>query len=365
MKLPNGYGSVVKLSGKRRKPYAVKVSHMVKVSETKAIRKRKYIGFFSSQVAAYQFLAEYNNGDVVGEHIKYAEIPTFAEMYEKWKTYRNSLKTKPSKATWKNYGIALKFFSDIHHVKFANLKVTDLQSCVSAASHKSRSTISNMRSILNGLYNYAKMNEVIKDNIVEYVVFEHTDSTASPHTRFTDAEIDLLWKKLYVVNNVDVVLIYIYTGLRASELLEILTENVFLDKHYMVGGLKTENGYNRLIPICDKILPLVKNRLDPNKKYLINNKFGNHYTYGTYTNGNWGTVMKKLDLKHSPHDCRYTFASLADNASMNNVCLKIILGHAVADKEREHFKAKSGLGLTKGVYTQKSMAQLLKEINKL
>jgi len=27
MKLPNGYGSVVKLGGNRRKPYAVKVSY--------------------------------------------------------------------------------------------------------------------------------------------------------------------------------------------------------------------------------------------------------------------------------------------------------------------------------------------------
>lgn len=28
MKLPNGYGSIAKLSGKRRKPYAVRVSYL-------------------------------------------------------------------------------------------------------------------------------------------------------------------------------------------------------------------------------------------------------------------------------------------------------------------------------------------------
>ena len=51
----------------------------------------------------------------------------------------------------------------------------------------------------------------------------------------------------------------------------------------MVGGMKTEAGKDRIIPLNDKIIPLVKKRYDPNKKYLINNKFGNYYTYGTYT----------------------------------------------------------------------------------
>ena len=76
----------------------------------------------------------------------------------------------------------------------------------------------------------------------------------------------------------------IYTGLRPTELLEIQTENVHLDEKYMVGGMKTEAGKDRIISLNDKIIPLVKIRYDSNKKYLINNKFGNHYTYGTYMN---------------------------------------------------------------------------------
>ena len=59
----------------------------------------------------------------------------------------------------------------------------------------------------------------------------------------------------------------IYTGLRPTELLEIQTENVHLDEKYMVGGMKTEAGKDRIIPLNDKIIPLVKNRYDANKKY--------------------------------------------------------------------------------------------------
>lgn len=45
MKLPNGYGSVVKLKGKRRKPWAVRISYL--------------------QDSALAYLAEYNNGGLV------------------------------------------------------------------------------------------------------------------------------------------------------------------------------------------------------------------------------------------------------------------------------------------------------------
>ena len=74
MKLPNSYGSVIKLGGKRRKPYAVRISKPVEDDTGKVKRK-------------YTYLAEYNSGAVVPEHMKYSDSPTFAEMYEKWKKY--------------------------------------------------------------------------------------------------------------------------------------------------------------------------------------------------------------------------------------------------------------------------------------
>ena len=145
----------------------------------------------------------------------------------------------------------------------------------------------------------------------------------------------------------------IYTGLRPTELLEIQTENVHLDEKYMVGGMKTEAGKDRIIPLNDKIIPLVKNRYDANKKYLINNKFGNHYTYGTYMNGNFNTCMVKLKMKHLPHDGRHTFASLMDSAGANDVCIKLIMGHSMKNDT------------TRGTYTHKTLEELLTEVNKI
>jgi integrase len=119
----------------------------------------------------------------------------------------------------------------------------------------------------------------------------------------------------------------------------------------MVGGMKTTAGTNRIIPICNKIIPLVEARMDKSCKYLISNKFGNHYTYKVFYDS-FVTTMKKLNMHHIPHDCRYTFASLADNVGMNEVCLKKIMGHSIQD-------------ITKGVYTDKLPHELLEEVQKL
>lgn len=82
-------------------------------------------------------------------------------------------------------------------------------------------------------------------------------------------------------------------------------------------------------------------------------------------NGNFDTLMKKIGMKHTPHDGRYTFAALADNAGMNEVCQKIIMGHSLADKSGKNFKTGSNEDITKGVYTQKTLEELLVEINKI
>lgn len=365
MKMPNGYGSVVKLAGKRRKPWAVRISYLEEQPDGTVKRKRKYLAYFTKQEAALTYLTEMNNGSIVPEHQKYANVPTFAELYQMWKKYRNSLKSKPGDGTWKNYDIAFNMFTTIHTKKIINIRPQDLQDCLTAQSSKSKTTIGNMRAIVRGMWAYAVMNEYVENDITQHLVFEFTSSTTPIHTRFTDREIQLLWNSLGVINNVDIILIYIYTGMRPQELLEIESEHVYLDKKYMVGGMKTEAGKNRIIPLHDAILPLVEARKAQNRKYLITNKYGNHYTRAVYHNSNWNTCMSKLGLNHAPHDCRYTFAALADNARMNETCKKLIMGHALANKEGTAFKTGGKSDVTRDVYTEKTIPELLTEVNKL
>ena len=63
----------------------------------------------------------------------------------------------------------------------------------------------------------------IRKDLTEGLVYEWTNSMEQIHDRYSDEEIKTLWSKLYEINNVDIILIMIYTGLRPTELLEIIT----------------------------------------------------------------------------------------------------------------------------------------------
>lgn len=62
MRLPNGYGSVVKMSGKRRKPYMVRKTIGWHLDETKGrqIQDFQIIGYAETRAEGLRMLAEYN-----------------------------------------------------------------------------------------------------------------------------------------------------------------------------------------------------------------------------------------------------------------------------------------------------------------
>ena len=81
MKLPNNYGNISKLPGKRRRPWRVRKTTGWIVDETTGTRKQQYqtIGYFESKAEAHQALAEFNaNPYTVGRNV------TFEEIYTKW-----------------------------------------------------------------------------------------------------------------------------------------------------------------------------------------------------------------------------------------------------------------------------------------
>ena len=82
MKLPNGYGSVTKLSGNRRKPYLARVTLGWTTDEQtgKTVQNRVPLGTFKTKKEALQALAEYGANPY---DIQNASM-TLAELYEKW-----------------------------------------------------------------------------------------------------------------------------------------------------------------------------------------------------------------------------------------------------------------------------------------
>ena len=77
MKLPNGYGSVINMGRRRRKPYAARVT-IGWTDDGKQIKK--YLGSFATRQEALNALANFNQNPYDVDLRKL----TFAEVYERW-----------------------------------------------------------------------------------------------------------------------------------------------------------------------------------------------------------------------------------------------------------------------------------------
>ncbi|MBS4535609.1 site-specific integrase [Clostridium sp. D2Q-14] len=338
MRLPNGYGSVYKLSGNRRKPWIAR-----KTIGWSDEGKQLYhtIGYFENRKKAMNALIEFNNNPY---DIETADI-TFTEIFEMWSKQKYP---KISKSNQNGYNAAYKISEDLHDVKFNKIRAANLQEVIDNCD-KGYSTKKKVKTLYNQLYKYAVANDITNKDYSNYVDIgeNNTKSTRKP---FTKDEIDNLWENVNRMDFIDTILIMIYTGIRPGELITIKNENIDLENRIMRGGIKTKAAIDRVIPLNKKIIPLIEKRMNENNEYLVINHEGKKMRYWNYYEEKWKKIMEQLKMKHKPHDCRHTFATFMDNARANKVSIKRIMGHASKD-------------ITDKVYTHKDIEELKKAID--
>lgn len=349
MKLPNGYGNVSKLTGNRRKPWRARKTSGWETSES-GKPKQKYItiGYYATQMEALQALAEYNANPYDIE----TNTITFSEVYEKWSEEHFQTIVPSAVRTWKS---AYHYCKPLYTMRMKDIRVHHLEQTIKNAD-VGANTKGRMKSLFNLMYKYA-----LKHEIVDKDYASMCDSVKKPKAEiqripFNPNEIQLLWENIDFPF-VDMILIGIYTGFRPQELAILKINDINFDNMTIKGGLKTDAGKNRLVPIHPDILPLVQKRChigeNMQSDYLFNDENGQQGTYMTYDKyrGRFTKIMKKLNMEHRPHDTRHTFITIAKNCQFNEYILKLIVGHAIKD-------------VTEKTYTHRTIEDLHKEINK-
>ena len=336
MKLQNGSGSIVcldKTGTKRRKPYAVRVTTGWKDGK----QVRKYIGYYATQPEAIAALAEYHKNGVDVDLTKLS----VEEVYDRW--YKR-LERKNSTSVLSSARTLNKHIQPLLKVQFCKLKTTILQDWLDEIDLKPSSK-GKLRSSIHQLFEFAVANDIAAKNYASGLeINEKVEKTGAV---FTDKELAYLWEH-QDVEIVRIILILIYTSTRIGELLLIHRKDIDLENGYMVGGIKTTAGKDRVIPLHHRIIPLVEKQLEKGD-YLITKRTGEKLTYrGFYTN--FQTFMKKLGWEHTIHDTRKTGISLMHSAGIPIETVRIIAGH-------------SGKGVTERVYIYKSPQELVDMLN--
>lgn len=340
MRKPNGYGSIKRLSGSRRRPFVFVIS---------VDGKQKPVEYFSTQVEAEIFQADYNklhfHRSLPGHQV------TLAELYHRWLP-AHIVDTDPSDSALASYANSFKHLSCLQYEPFQNLKYIDYQRVLDGMrkSGLSYSSLKKVRSLVSLLEKYANKIELTNKSYAPLLSIGK-NKAIRPHKPFSRQKINRLWQHVGEPG-VDTVLILLYTGMRVGEMLHLQKSDVNLRQGYIrITKSKTVSGI-RNIPIHHRISPLIAIRIKSAGVYLIADAGGKPYDYSRYCLL-WRAVMHSINADgHTTHDCRHTVATLLDNAGANETAKRRILGHAGGD-------------VTERVYTHKGLRQLRKCIELL
>lgn len=366
MKLPNGYGSVYKLSGTRRKPWIARktigwdyynpktqkhvnpddISSKELSSGDYVVRQiKRTVGYYATQKEALTSLANYN----INPYDLDLNKITFSEVYDKWTLDHFP---KVSESNIKGYKAAYKLCYKLYNKPFNDITFDHLQNVIDV-SGKNTPTLRKLKVLLGLVYDYAVLHDLCSQDKRNKIRFLDISKSGNPNkidrTPFNSDEINLLWSKSSD-KYIQIILILIYSGVRISELLDLRKENVNLkEKYFDIIRSKTASGVRR-VPIADKILPFITSWYDNKSDYLICTPDGEHFLYRNYYDSYWKAYMTDLGLLHKPHDTRHTCVSLMAQKGIDERIIKKIVGH-------------KGQGVTQVVYTHFEMQQLLETIN--
>ena len=159
-----------------------------------------------------------------------------------------------------------------------------------------------------------------------------------PSDFFTDEEVGRLWEIRHEPW-VDSVLVFLYSGWRISELLDLKTADVDLQIGTMTGGTKTKAGKNRIVPIHSLIAEMVSKRVSEGGEYLFSCDGGKCEKTKYYSL--WNDIMKRTNMSHTPHECRHTFRTWLDRVGANRVAINKIMGYSGGDTSERVYTHKT------------------------
>jgi len=339
LKRANYTGCVYKLKGRRRKPWAVRIS---KGYDKNGKRIREVIGTFETKVEANKALSLYDISPTERHNIKLCEI------YREW----SSIKYPTiSKSAVDNYKTSYKHLAQYHNKKFNDLRSAHFQLIVDLLKEtRKRATLEKFRSLVNQLYLFAMENDICNKNYAKFIRLPKNARLEYDNFTILDIKKLMRYDKDHVVK---IILMLLYTGYRPTALFEITKFNYDKKNRILVGGIKTEAGFDRPVPIHPDVQQYVDYFNSLNGETLFCNPSGKKYRHDNFRDRQYYPTLKKYGMrKILPRNCRHTFASIMKMSGADETAIIKMMGH-------EDYK------FTEKTYTQLEAQYLHEQIEKI
>lgn len=364
-RLPNGFGQISEIKGRNlRNPFRAMVTVGKDENGRPICKPLKPEAYFPTYNDAYQALVEYNKNP-------YDLNPaiTMIELYDKWLPEYE--KTVSSTRQMEN---AWKYCSAVYKMRVMDVRARHVKGCmedgtaiIKGVEQHPNATMKNyIKTLFNQMLDYAVEYELVDRNYSR--TFKLTEETIKEiqtvkkeHIPFSDQEIATLWSMLGEMQGIDILLIQCYSGWRPQELGLLELKNIDLEKWTFRGGMKTDAGTDRTIPIHSRIRPLIEARykeaVELGSNYLLNWTEGRgknlKLTYPRYQKA-FERIVGTLQLnpEHRPHDGRTHFVTACKRYGVDEYAIKYIVGHKISD-------------ITEKFYTKRKFEWLTQEIEKI
>lgn len=348
-RLPNGFGQISLIKNQNlRKPYRAMVTVSKDEKGRPICKPLKPDSYFKTYNEAYEALVEFNKNPYNIE-----QSITVNELYSKWAdSYFKSLNSKSSIRTIES---AWNHSKQISKMRVCDVRSRHIKGVIDDC--ESPNTKSRIKSLFNLMFDYAVEFEIADKNYARaFDISKNTraeiDKLRRAHIAFNDKELQCLWKNIDI-EYVDLILIQCYMGWRPQELCLLKTAGLNIKDKIITGGMKTEVGTDRVVPIHPNIYNMVMKYYDPNKEYLFKCTDGSPLTYDKYRR-RFESIIQILNLNkdHRAHDPRSTFITLCKQYNVDEYAIKYLAGHAVND-------------VTEKIYTTRKLEWLISELSKI
>lgn len=367
-RLPNGFGQISEIKNRNlRNPFRAMVT-VGKTPEGRPICKPlKPESYFPTYNAAYAALVEYNKNPY-----DLAPAITVKELYEKWSV--EYFKTLRGESSVRAVTLAWEYCSSVYDMRVMDIRARHIKGCIDEGiiiskgetRHPTVSTKNRIKSLFNLMLDYALEYELVDRNYsrtfnLSDEIIKELETVKKEHIPFTDEEMEILWDNLDQKKYIDAMLVQCYSGWRPQEVCKLKLDDIDLENWTFKGGIKTQAGIDRVVPIHSKIKEIIIKKYREaemlGSQYLFNCTESNlkkmDFTYKRYKTGFY-RVRDELNLnpQHRPHDGRTHFITTAKKYGVDEYAIKYIVGHKVSD-------------ITEKVYTKREFEWLRDEIEKI
>ncbi|MGN1369533.1 MAG: tyrosine-type recombinase/integrase [Aristaeellaceae bacterium] len=331
-KRANGTGSVYK----RGRSWTAVGPATTIYKDGKLVTYRPTQGGFSTRTEA--LLA----APTVGQFKKTKDVKqTFSQIYAKW---LDRHKDRVSKGTLGCYTAAYKHYADLYPAPFVDLVTADWQGCVDDCTGGKR-TRENMKALGTLLYKYAAEQNITDKNFAQYIYIGKMEQVS--RYAFDRSELQIIADGVQKgVPYADYILCACFLGFRPLGFFNLRKEDYDPDSRTIIGGVKTEAGRRRIVPVSPIIQPCIDRLMASASDYIFPNRHGEQMTPDNYRKDYFYQCLDDLGIqrkpvpgespKYTPYSCRHTFFTMMSRVPGEEKIKAELGGHTSYDMSKHY-----------------------------